>query len=143
MAGARLYIRKLIRILEAVDTLLEVIMDCFRNKDELEDSGSGSGSGDDDSRVTVRMPTNISSNLYQFEIAFSTLSSSMDSGNYTCSISIDSDDSLLYVEDSIPVSVTTTLSVEGMDVYMHISYLYVHVLYVHEYFRFVCKKDNF
>ena len=55
----------------------------------------------------------ISPNRYETRLVFSTLSSSMDSGSYECSISIDSNDTLLYVEDSALVNESTTVIVQG------------------------------
>ena len=74
--------------------------------------GSGSTAG---SRIDITTATKTMPNRYQTQLVFSTLSSSMDSGSYECSISIDSNDTLLYVDDSTLVNESTTVSVSGME----------------------------
>ena len=74
--------------------------------------GSGSTAG---SRIDITTATETMSNRYQTQLVFSTLSSSMDSGSYECSIGINSNDSLLYVNDSALVNESTTVSVQGME----------------------------
>ena len=59
---------------------------------------------------------------YHTQLVFSTLSSSMDSSNYECSVTINSNDSLLYVEDSTLVNESTTVSVQGMNIH---AFMYV------------------
>ena len=80
------------------------------------DSNSASGSGDknNSTRVTVVAVREILPNHYQSQLVFTTLSSSMDTGNYTCSITVDSEDSLVYVSDAVPVNSTAAVLVQGM-----------------------------
>ena len=66
-------------------------------------------------RANITMVTETSPNHYQTQLVFSTLSSSVDSGSYECSISINSNNTLLYVDDSILVNESTTVNVQGMD----------------------------
>ena len=46
----------------------------------------------------------------------------MDSGNYECSVTINSNSSLLYVEDSALVNESTTVSVQGINIH---AFMYV------------------
>ena len=64
-------------------------------------------------RIDITTTTVASPNRYETRLVFITLSSSMDSGSYECSISIDSNDTLLYVEDSALVNESTTVIVQG------------------------------
>ena len=64
-------------------------------------------------RIDITTATETSPNRYETRLVFSTLSSSMDSGSYECSISIDSNNTLLYVEDSALVNESTTVIVQG------------------------------
>ena len=66
----------------------------------------------DSPHVTVKETS--SSHHYQSQLVFTTLSSSMDTGNYTCSITVDSEDSLVYVSDAVPVNSTAAVLVQGM-----------------------------
>ena len=65
-------------------------------------------------RIDITTATETSPNRYETQLVFSTLSSSMDSGSYECSISIDSINTLLYVEDSALVNESTNVDVQGM-----------------------------
>ena len=72
-------------------------------------------SGVDDStntteRITVLNPFETSFNTYSTQIIFSTLSSSMDSGIYTCNVSIISYD---YVSNADTDAISTNLTVIG------------------------------
>ena len=58
-------------------------------------------------------PYSTSFNKYQSRIEFSTLSSTIDSGVYTCNVSVASDSNYLYVFDSENVDDTTAFSVIG------------------------------
>ena len=71
------------------------------------------------SRINVTMATETSFNNYRTQLVFSTVSSSMDSGNYKCAAIIDSGNSLLYVEDSTMVTENTTLIVRGIKFNLH------------------------
>ena len=68
-------------------------------------------------RIDITTATEASPNRYETRLVFSTLSSSMDSGSYECSIIIDSNDTLLYVEDSALVKESTTVIVQGMETF--------------------------
>ena len=65
-------------------------------------------------RIDIITATETTPNRYETRLVFRTLSSSMDSGSYECSISIDSNDTLLHVEDSALVNENTTVNVQGM-----------------------------
>ena len=97
-------------------------MEWTRDYDDIMASGSGSesdgtsGNGDDDRRVKIAKTTETTPRHYQTQLVFGTLSSSLDSGNYMCSVTIDSENSLLYVKDSSMVSEITAVNVQGMHV---------------------------
>ena len=82
---------------------------------EWTSDGNMISSDENSGRINITMTTEISLNHYQTQLVFSTLSSSMDSSIYECSVSIDSIDTLLYVEDPTLVSENTTVSVQGME----------------------------
>ena len=63
------------------------------------------------SRVTIIEPYSTDFNEYQSRIVFSTLSSTMDSGVYTCDVSVTSDSDYLYVFDADNENDTTTFTV--------------------------------
>ena len=65
------------------------------------------------SRVTIIEPYSTDFNEYQSRIEFSTLSSTMDSGVYTCDVSVTSDSDYLYVFDADNENDTTTFTVIG------------------------------
>ena len=69
--------------------------------------------------TTTSVKETSSSHHYQSQLVFTTLSSSMDTGNYTCSITVDSEDSLVYVSDAVPVNSTAAVLVQGMLLYRH------------------------
>ena len=77
------------------------------------------------SRVTIIGPYSTDFNGYQSRIEFSTLSSTMDSGVYTCDVSVTSDSDYLYVIDAENEDDTTTFTVIGKYVYIVIIILYV------------------
>ena len=83
--------------------MINVIMEWTRDGSGIENS----------SRVNFTMATETSPSHYQTQLVFSTLSSSMDSGNYECSVAINSNSSLLYVDDSVLVNESTTVSIQG------------------------------
>ena len=75
-------------------------------------------SGVDDStntteRITVLNPFETSFNTYSTQVIFSTLSSSMDSGMYTCNVSIISVGGYDYVSNADAVEISTNLTVIG------------------------------
>ena len=87
----------------SINTMINVIMEWTRDGSDIENS----------SRVSFTTATETTPSHYQTQLVFSTLSSSMDSGNYECSVTINSNNSLLYVEDSTLVNESTTVSVQG------------------------------
>ena len=93
-----------------MDTPFDVEMEWTRDEFNISDTGSGNA----DPRTSITMATETSPNRYQTQLVFSTLSSSMDSGDYECSITIISSNLLLYVEDSTLVSENTTVNVQGV-----------------------------
>ena len=70
------------------------------------------------SRVTIIEPYFTDFNGYQSRIEFSTLSSTMDSGVYTCDVSVTSGSDYLYVIDAKKRNNTTTFTV--ISKYMYI-----------------------
>ena len=67
-------------------------------------------------RVTTTPATETTPNHYQTQLTYNTLSSSEDSGEYVCSITVDSMNSLVFVEDSEQVSEHTSLIVQSESV---------------------------
>ena len=63
------------------------------------------------SRIMIIDPYSTSFNKYQSRIEFSTLSSTIDSGVYTCNVSVASDSNYLYIFDGENVDDTTAFSV--------------------------------
>ena len=108
LAGSTLTIICVINIPLTVNTPINIEMIWSKDgDDEIENA---------DPRINITTATETMSNRYQTQLVFSTLSSSMDSGSYECSIGIKSNDSLLYVdEDSTLVNESTTVSVQGID----------------------------
>ena len=70
------------------------------------------------SRVTIIEPFSTDFNKYQSRIEFSTLSSTIDSGTYTCDVSITSDSDYLYVFDADDEGDTTAFTVIGKYMYI-------------------------
>ena len=70
------------------------------------------------SRVTIIEPFSTDFNKYQSRIEFSTLSSTIDSGTYTCDVSVTSDSDYLYVIDAENGNNTTTFTVIGKYMYI-------------------------
>ena len=108
LAGSTLTIICVINIPLTVNTPINIEMIWSKDgDDEIENA---------DPRINITTATETMPNHYQTQLVFSTLSSSMDSGSYECSIGINSNDSLLYVdEDSTLVNESTTVSVQGID----------------------------
>ena len=71
-------------------------------------SGSPLTSND---RITVGAINQTGFNQYRSQVTFSTLSSTHDSGEYICTISVISGEGCMYVEDAEVVEVFTALSV--------------------------------
>ena len=63
------------------------------------------------SRVMIVEPYSTDFNQYQSRIEFSTLSSTIDSGAYTCDVSVTGDSDYLYVIDADNENDTTTFTV--------------------------------
>ena len=103
LAGSTLTITCDIDVPLSINTMINVIMEWTRDGSDIENS----------SRVSFTTATETTPSHYQTQLVFSTLSSSMDSGNYECSVTINSNNSLLYVEDSTLVNESTTVSVQG------------------------------
>ena len=103
LAGSTLTISCDIDVSLNINTMINVIMEWTRDGSGIENS----------SRVNFTMATETSPSHYQTQLVFSTLSSSMDSGNYECSVAINSNSSLLYVDDSILVNESTTVNIQG------------------------------
>ena len=72
------------------------------------------------SRVMIIGPYSTDFNGYQSRVEFSTLSSTMDSGVYTCDVSVTSDSDYLYVFDADNENDTTTFTVIHVGKYMYI-----------------------
>ena len=75
----------------------------------LKDS-SGSGR----SRILLIDPVKTDFNTYQSRVQFSTLSSSLDSGMYTCTVDVIPMAGYSYVNAASTTSITTNFTVEGM-----------------------------
>ena len=118
LAGSTLTITCVIEIPLTVNTPFDVDMMWYMYKDGVDDfdtANVSSGSESATTRIDNTTATETTPNRYETRLVFSTLSSSMDSGRYECSISINSiDTSLLYVEDSALVTESTTVNVQGM-----------------------------
>ena len=108
LAGSTLTITCDVDIPLSINTMFNVTI-------EWTSDGNMISSDENSGRINITMTTEISLNHYQTQLVFSTLSSSMDSSIYECSVSIDSIDTLLYVEDPTLVSENTTVSVQGME----------------------------
>ena len=80
------------------------------------------------SRVTIIDPYSTSFNMYQPHIEFSTLSSTIDSGTYTCDVSVASNSDYLYVINSENVNNTTTFTV--ISEYNWYTYIYSISIYL-------------
>ena len=127
LAGSTLTITCDIDVPLSINTMINVIMEWTRDGSDIENS----------SRVSFTTATETSPSHYHTQLVFSTLSSSMDSSNYECSATINSNDSLLYVEDSTLVNESTTVSVQGMNMhafmyvcfYMCCKSVFLHVCY--------------
>ena len=68
------------------------------------------------SRISVNNSLLISYNKYQSQVQFSTLSSSMDSGMYTCIVNVIPVAGYYYVHTANMTNITTNLTVIGMTV---------------------------
>ena len=113
LAGSTLTITCVIIIPLTVNTLFDVDMLWSKDGDNDFDTAYVGNVNAKKPRIDNTTATETSPNRYETRLVFSTLSSSMDSGSYECSISIDSIDTLLYVEDSALVKESTTVNVQG------------------------------
>ena len=73
-----------------------------------DDSGSGQ------SRISLINPARIAFNTYRSQVQFSTLSSSMDSGMYTCTVDVMPMVGYNYINAASTTNITTNFTVEGM-----------------------------
>ena len=72
------------------------------------------GSGESANVLSTVQATKIASNHYQSQLIISSLDRLKHTGNYTCAVTLASSDDLLFVEDSNPSSVSTTVEVNGI-----------------------------
>ena len=81
-----------------------------------------------DTRLTIHSVTKTSSNQYQSVLHFKTLSSTIDSGNYVCNVTVNSDSNYTYVTGSNSVTATISLTVTGIytHIYYHNTHTYTH-----------------
>ena len=70
-------------------------------------------------RVNTTAAIETSPNHYQTQLVFSTLSSSEDTGEYTCAITVDSSNALLYVSGAEEVNETAEVEIQGIPVLHH------------------------
>ena len=68
------------------------------------------------SRISINSSSLISYNKYQSQIQFSTLSSSMDSGMYTCIVDVIPVAGYYYVYTANVTNITTNFTVIGMTI---------------------------
>ena len=73
---------------------------------------NGSGSGQ--SRILLNDPTETDFNTYHSQVQFSTLSSSMDSGIYTCTVDVIPMAGYTYINAASTCNITTNFTVVGM-----------------------------
>ena len=72
------------------------------------------GSGSRQSRISLIIPTKNDFNTYRSQVQFSTLSSSIDSGSYTCTVNVIPTAGYNYVNAASTTNITTNFTVEGM-----------------------------
>ena len=72
------------------------------------------GSGSRQSRISLIDPTETDINTYHSQVQFSTLSSSMDSGRYTCTVNVIPMAGYNYIKAASTTNITTNFTVEGM-----------------------------
>ena len=72
------------------------------------------GSGSDQSRILLNDPTETDFNTHHSQVQFSTLSSSMDSGIYTCSVDVIPIAGNTYINAANTSNITTNFTVVGM-----------------------------
>ena len=103
LAGSDLIIYCDIIIHENVDTPFNITTTWIHNDDIVMT----------DFRRMSYGPYSTGFNQYQSRIEFSTLSSTVDNGTYTCNVSVTSDPHYSYVSDAEDISIETTFSVFG------------------------------
>ena len=72
------------------------------------------GSGESANVLSTKQATKIASNHYQSQLTISSLNRIKHTGIYTCTVTLASSDALLFVKDSNPSSVSTTVEVKGI-----------------------------
>ena len=72
------------------------------------------GSDSRQSRISLNDPLKTDFNTYQSQVQFSTLSSSMDSGIYTCIVDVISTAGYTYIKSASTSNITTNVTVVGM-----------------------------
>ena len=72
------------------------------------------GSGSKQSRISLIYPIETDFNTYRSQVQFITLSSSMDSGSYTCTVDVIPTAGYNYVNAATTTNITTNFTVEGM-----------------------------
>ena len=72
------------------------------------------GSGEPANVLSTVLATKIASNHYQSQLTISSLNRIKHTGNYTCAVTLASSDTLLFVKDSNPSSVSTAVEVKGI-----------------------------
>ena len=80
-----------------------------------------------DTRLIIHSGTKTGSNQYQSVVHFNTLSSTVDSGNYVCNVTVNSDSNYSYVTGSNSVTTTTSLTVTGIHTHIYI-YIYIIIM---------------
>ena len=127
-AGSTLTITCAIIIPLTVNTPFDVDLMWSKDGDDDFDTANVGDVNATAPRIDITTATETTPNRYETRLVFSTLSSSMDSGSYECSISIDSNDTLMYVEDSALVNESTTVIVQGMETYCIVCYFMIMLL---------------
>ena len=90
-------------------------------------------------RITLSNVSNVNgSNLYQAQLMFSTLSSTMDSGMYASIISINSISPNPYIIDTLPTTEILDINVNGKHLLMLLSSYYCNATCSQE-FAYICK----
>ena len=64
-------------------------------------------------RITVSQPQEITSNVYESELTFFPLSRTLDSGDYSCEVSVHASPASPYITASVPVSATVSFAIQG------------------------------
>ena len=72
------------------------------------------GSSNGQSRIFLNNPSKTNLNTYHSQVQFSTLSSSMDTGIYTCSVDVIPMAGYIYINAATTTNITTNITVVGM-----------------------------